>query len=286
MAETAYSQMQERLRVFLARDTDRIAEPCRSMVFDHGRRTERATVLFHGLSASPRQLIRLAEELHARGHNVFVPRLPRHGYRDRLSGVLATMDSRQLRACAYDALEIARGMGERVHAGGFSLGGLLAAYLAQTEPLARMVALSPFFGISFLPLRLRKAAARIALALPNRFYWWDPILRERQQPGHGYPRYSTHALAHGLNLAEELFERAAREAPKGESLALVTNVFDPAVNNRAIARLARAWRATKPDALETVRLKGLPMVHDVIEPKRYAGVAERVNAQLVELLDR
>ncbi len=188
MEPHTYAGAQARLEQFMARDTDRIAQASRTLAFDHGRRTGHATLLFHGLSASPRQLVGVAQALHERGHNVFVPRLPRHGYSDRLSHALATMDSRQLKACALDALEITRGMGEQVHVAGFSLGGLLTCYLAQVEPMHRMVALSPFLGVLFLPSALRMAAVRLALHLPNRFYWWDPILRERQQPEHGYPQ--------------------------------------------------------------------------------------------------
>ncbi|MFN2450268.1 MAG: alpha/beta hydrolase [Candidatus Baltobacteraceae bacterium] len=286
MTPTTHAQMRERLERFMARDTGRIAESCRTLAFDHGVQTERATLLFHGLSASPRQLLRVAQTLHARGHNVLVPRLPRHGYRDRLSQALATMDSRQLKACAFESLEIARGMGTHVRVAGFSLGGLLSCYVGQTQAVERAVALSPFLGVLFLPAVLRMAAVRLTLKLPNRFYWWDPVLRERQQPEHGYPRYATHAVAHGLALADELFERAKLDAPAARSLALVLNPFEPAVNNRAIRRLARAWTASKPGALEVVWLKGLPVLHDIVEPKRHPAVAERVNALLADLIDR
>ena len=73
-----------------ARPRSRIlAELGRTLTFDHGSRTERARSLLHGLSASPQQFLALAHALHERGHNVFVPRLPRHGYRNRLSEALA-----------------------------------------------------------------------------------------------------------------------------------------------------------------------------------------------------
>ena len=286
MPDAAYARARERLQRFLERDGDRIGVSTRTLAFDHGRRTEHATVLFHGLSASPRQLVAIAEGLHARGHNVFVPRLPRHGYRDRHSRALETLDSRQLKACAADALEIAQGFGERVHVAGFSLGGLLSCYAGQIAPVHSALALSPFLGVKFLPASLRALAARLALALPNQFYWWDPILRERQQPDHGYPQYSTHAIAHGLSLADELFARARTEAPAAERLTLVTHRWEPAVNNRAIHKLARLWAASKPGSLEIVKLRGVPMVHDIVEPKRYPALAQRVNAQLVEMIDR
>ena len=274
------------LAQFLERDTDRIEASARTLVLHHGARAAHATLLLHGLSASPRQFIAVAHALHERGHNVFVPRLPRHGYRDRYSRALATLDSRQLKACALDALRITRGFGELVHVAGFSLGGLLSCYLAQTEPIHRMVAVSPFLGVVWLPNTLRMAAARLVFRLPNRFYWWDPILRERQQPAHGYPQYSTHAIAHGLTLSDEVFELACVRPPQADSSALVINRFEPAVNNRSIRKLGRLWQAHKPGTVEVVTLHGIPVVHDIIEPKRYPKVAQRVAGELVEMIDR
>lgn len=286
MPDERYAHAQVRLARFLERDTGRIADDCRTMIFEHGDRVTDATVLLHGLSASPRQLLATARALHERGHNVFVPRLPRHGHRGRYSRALATMDSRQLKACALESLEIARGLGERVHVAGFSLGGLLTCYLAQTQPVYRAVALSPFLGVSWLPGRLRGAVARLALSLPNQLYWWDPILRDRQLPAHGYPQYATHAVAHGLSLAEELFALARTQAPAAEHITLLVNRFDPAINTRAIHKLAALWKQHRPEALEVIHLTRIPIVHDIVEPKRFPEVAERVNRRLVELIDR
>jgi pimeloyl-ACP methyl ester carboxylesterase len=281
----SYEHAQERLAQFLARDHDGIGELGRTLVFDHGRRTERATLLFHGLSASPRQFIEVARALHERGHNVLVPRLPRHGYGDRLSAALADMNAAQLKACAADTLEMARGLGERVTVAGFSLGGLLAAYLGQFNDVQRVVAISPFLGVSFVPSFFRLHFANWLLRRRNRFYWWDPLLRERQLPEHGYPRYASHALAHGLTLAHELMEAAEKQAPQAQEIVVVINTREPAVNNRAIMKLVKKWRVHKPEAVRVHRLTGLPIAHDIVEPKRYPEIARRVLPVLVELID-
>lgn len=288
MNDAAYGGAQERLQWFSRRDqAAHVGELGRTLVFDHGRRTQRATLLLHGLSASPRQFLRIAQELHERGHNVFVPRLPRHGYSNRLSEALATMNATQLEACANDSLAVARGLGERVTVAGFSLGGLLAAYLGQFERVHRAVAISPFLGVSWLPNVFRMPVARWVLRAPNRFFWWDPFLRERQLPEHGYPRFATHAIGHGLTLAHEVLEAALASAPKADTLALLINPRDSAVNNRAILRLGERWMRLKPSAVSMHRLSGLPpFVHDIIEPKRYPQVAQRVMPVIVDIIDR
>lgn len=288
MNDATYEGAQERLQWFSRRDqASHVGDLGRTIVFDHGRRVQRATVLFHGLSASPRQFLAVANALHERGHNVFVPRLPRHGHRNRLSEALATMNADQLEACANDSLEIARGLGERVCVAGFSLGGLLAAYLGQFEHVHRAVAISPFLGVSWLPNLFRLPLARWVLRRPNRFFWWDPLLRDRQLPEHGYPRFATHAIAHGLTLAHEVLEAALTSAPKADELVLVVNPRDSAVNKTAILRLGQRWLRLKPGAVSLHRLNGLPpFVHDIIEPKRYPKVAQRVTPVLVEIIDR
>jgi carboxylesterase len=282
----AYARTQSRLQRFLARDHDRIGERGRSRVYDHGGPTARVALLFHGLSASPTQFVAIAQSLYERGYNVFVPRLPRHGYSDRMSGALADLTAEQLTNVATESLEIARGLGEHVTIVGFSLGGLLAAYLAQHEPVDSVVAVAPFFGIALVPSIFRMPIAWWALRLPNRFAWWDPVLKERQLPEHGYPRYATHAVAHALTIAHGVLECARTEPPKARRIVMVTNSRETAVNNRAAMRLTQRWRLHKPQAVATHRFDDLPLVHDIIEPKRYPEVSRRVLEVLVELIDR
>jgi len=281
-----FAGAQRLLDRILARDHDRVGEAGRTLALIHGARTARSAVLFHGLSASPMQFVQIARGLHERGYNVIVPRLPRHGHADRMSPALATMRAEDLKAAALSSLEVARGLGERVTIAGFSLGGLLAAWTAQTQEVERAVPIAPFLGIAFVPSRLSAQLTRAALLLPNAFNWWDPVLRERQLPEHGYPRYATHALAQAMLLSHELFEAAAAGPPKTQHIMLVTNAREAAVNNRAARKLANLWRARRPEALETYEFADLPISHDIIEPLHHPEIVEKVYPVLIELLDR
>ncbi len=281
-----FTGAQRLLDRILERDDDRVGESGRTLALIHGARTARAAVLFHGLSASPMQFVQIARGLHERGYNVIVPRLPRHGYADRMSGALATMRAEDLKATAVSSLEVARGLGERVTVAGFSLGGLLAAWVAQTQEIERAVPIAPFLGIAFVPGRVSASLTRAALRLPNVFNWWDPLQREKQMPAHGYPRYATHALAQAMLLSHELFESAAKAPPKARNIMLVTNAHEAAVNNRAARKLAGLWRASKPSGFETYEFAGLPISHDIIEPLHRPEIVEKVYPILIELLDR
>jgi len=209
-----YAQASDRLERFMQRDHAEVGELGRTILLSHGKRTERAAVLLHGMSASPTQFIEVARGLYERGYNVLVPRLPRHGYTDRLTDALADLSAAQLKDITTQALEIAHGLGESVIVVGFSLGGLLAAWAAQFHRVAKIICVAPFFGIAWMPHRFGRILSRIMLRVPNRFHWWNPIQREKQMPAHGYPRYATHAVGQAYRLVYDVFHDAEATAPR------------------------------------------------------------------------
>lgn len=273
------------LERFRHRDHGGISKKGRTKLLLHGEVRPIAVVLYHGIAASPEQFVRFAHELHARGHNVIVPRLPRHGHTNRLTEALARLQADDLRAFANDSIELAQGLGENVVVAGFSLGGLLTTWVAQRYPVARAVAIAPFFGMSWMPNRLTAAFTDILLKLPNIFGWWDPIARERQQPEHGYPRYASHAVGQALLLGREVFAQAERGVAARE-LIFVINAREMAVNNRAVRRLAGLLQPAPGGRIEQVVLTDTPPSHDIIEPLRRPEVADRVFPEILDLIDR
>lgn len=274
-----------RLKRLLARDHPGVGVKGRSIAYVHDRRRRRSFILLHGMSASPAQFERVARALYERGHNVVVPRLPRHGHADRLSTALAQLRAEDLYDAAMEYVAIARELGERVTIAGFSLGGLLTAWTAQHYFVERCVPISPFFGVSWIPNRLMSSVAAFALRTPNRFHWWNPILRERQMPENGYPRYATHAIARSYQIARSLLDEARTNRPVAEHVTIVTNATEVAVNNYAIRRLYRNWRRLCPETVELSVLTGLPPSHDIVSPRRSRKLADRVRPHLLQAID-
>lgn len=272
------------LERFLARDHERISEAGRTILLSHGAVRPRAVVLLHGLTASPKQFVRFARDLFARGHNVLVPRLPRHGYGDRMTGALAGLTDEHLRWFARESLDAARTLGDRVTIAGFSAGGTLALWLAQHEAFDRAVAIAPFLGVAWLPNALLGPAINVLLRLPNRFVWWDPVRRERQMPAHGYPRYATHAIAYVYRVAGDVMRDAALGPPKAHAVVVVTNSREATVNNRAIRALVRRWRESGA-TIDRRELRRMPPSHDIIEPERNVALADRVYPAILEAID-
>ena len=275
------------LRAYAAlaeRDDDTIHSRAGTMLLAHGRPTTRAVLFLHGLTASPMQCDALARRLHARGDSVIVPRLPGHGARDRLTTQLRELSAQHLTDAAHEALSIARGLGASVVVAGFSLGGLLAAWLAQHERVDHVVAIAPFLGVVGVPGAATPALAASLRALPNVFLWWDPVKRERLMPDHGYPRYPTRAIAQALGIATQLRTLARTTAPTTQRITVITNENETAVNNGAARALVAAWRAHDGTAVVLHRMTGLPPSHDIIEPLRPGTVARRAYRTLLPIL--
>ena len=283
---TTYAEAQELLVRFLERDHDRVSELGRTIMLSHGVRTKHVAVLLHGMSASPTQFLDLARTLHERGYNVLVPRLPRHGYSDRLTEALADLSASQLKDVTTQALEIAHGLGESVIVVGFSLGGLLAAWAAQFHRVAKIICVAPFFGIAWMPHRFGRFLSTIMLRVPNRFHWWHPIQREKQMPAHGYPRYATHAVGQAYRLVYDVFHDAEAHAPRAARIIVVTNSRETTINNRSVRKLIELWRAQADEgSVSTYEFTDLPHSHDIIEPLRHPEIVARVYPKLLELIE-
>ncbi len=257
-----------------------------SILLQHDVPVRRAYVLLHGLTASPPQFAAFGRLLFDRGANVLIPRLPHHGYADRLTPALRALTAEELRVFAAASVERAASLADEVVVVGFSVGGLLAAWIGQRYPVARVTAIAPFFGVAWLPGRLTSPLARIALVAPNRYLWWNPVLRGSLMPAHGYPRVPTHALAQAAQLGQEVLRDAARVRPAASDVQIVVNASEAAVSNATARDLARSWARSTGQRIVLHRLRGLPASHDIIEPERNPDIVRRLYPALVDLVDR
>jgi pimeloyl-ACP methyl ester carboxylesterase len=272
----AYDTSVRAIRSVIAQDAadttlERDASP---RLYEHGAAVENVVILFHGFTNCPQQFDLLAQRFYARGCNVYVPRIPRHGRKDRLTTALADLTIPELGRCVLDAFTYARGLGRRVSSVGLSLGGSMSLWLAQAMPIDLAVAVSPFLMPIHIPRGVGTAAMHALYTLPSMYWWWDPRVKQNCLPVYAYPGFPTHALAEVTFFGDKIFDYAHGK-PLGKNCILVTNANESAVNNAVSRELFAQWNANGANYSEVV-LSGLgPPRHDIIDPTTFPQ-AERL----------
>jgi pimeloyl-ACP methyl ester carboxylesterase len=240
---------------------------CRSRLYTHGHRTDRSLVLLHGFTNCPQQMDALGAQFFELGWNVFIPRYPRHGYKDRLNTAIAELRAEHLVALANRSMEVGAALGERLTVAGLSLGAILAGLMAQRrDDIERAVLIAPMLGLKPVPGPMLTALSLLATRAPNFYVWWSQKEKDRIGPPYGYPRFSTHAYAALFQCGRMLVREARRAAPRAKALVVITNAAEPRLDNRFTYALIDSWRA-RHKSVETYEFPstdGLP--HDLIDP--------------------
>ncbi len=258
-----------------AADSPAIAPECATVLLSHGARTARVVVLLHGLTNCPAQWDSLARLAYARGANVLIPRLPHHGFADRMTDELARVEAGELCAFTDRVLDAASGLGDSVTLAGLSIGGVMAAWAGQERAdVYRAVVIAPMLGWARAPGPLLTAALlRAGSTLPNVFVWWDDA-RKQDLPGpqHVYPRFSSRSVAATMLVGAVVRADAERAPPGCRSLVMITVGGDIAADNGAAGALVRAWRARgTPEVLTYEFPARLRLNHDVVDPEQIGG---------------
>lgn len=269
------------------RADERLNPECRPALLQHGARTPRAIVFLHGITSTPFQFRQLGELFHERGYTVYIPRMPRHGFRDRLTADQAHLTRTDLIGYASQAVSLGRALGDHLTVAGLSVSGTVAAYCFQHfADVDLAVAIAPAFAPYLVPIQGVPLLARLALALPNAFVWWDPRRRDRAGPPCGYPRFATHAMAESFLLGDEVYQQARNVPPRARALMAITNPRDMAVNNAATRRVLRRWREANPNIRlhEHDLAPRLGTLHDVIGPYQPGARTDYVYPTLYDLI--
>jgi pimeloyl-ACP methyl ester carboxylesterase len=277
----AYDASVRAIRAVIARDAadttlERDAWP---RLYEHGAPVKNVVILFHGFTNCPQQFDLLAQRFYARGCNVYVPRIPRHGLKDRLTTTLADLTLPELGQCVLDAFTYAQGLGRCVSSVGLSLGGSMSLWLAQAMPIDLAVSVSPFLMPIHIPRGVGTVAMHALYTLPSMYWWWDPRVKQNCLPLYAYPGFPTHALAEVTFFGDKIFDYAQTK-PLGKGCILVTNANESAVNNAVSRDLFAQWNAKGANYSEVV-LSGLgPPRHDIIDPTTFPQAEQLVYPRL------
>jgi carboxylesterase len=260
----------ERFGALVALDESEDIDPlCASRLLDHGHRTERSVVLFHGYTNCPLQLAMLGDLLFEVGYNVLIPRVPRQGLMDKMTDEISLLRSDELAEFAANAAGIAAGLGERLTVFGFSGGGTLASYVAhQMDEVAEAILVAPLVGMRVVPNGAVRAVYRFTKYAPEHYMWWNPIERgEGPYSPRAYPRFSTRSLSAYLRLALGLYDAPPARTRDLQRVVLILNENDFAVDNGYATRFVEAVLGPRSGYVESMLFpRRMGLHHDWLDP--------------------
>lgn len=258
----------------------------RPVLLDHGHRTQEVYVLLHGLTNCPAQYREFARLLHARGSSVYIPRMPGHGYADRLTTAQTLLTAESMAAAGTEAVNLAAGLGERVVVVGLSVNGVTAAWLGQErEDVALAVSIAPFFAPKGLPGWAIAPLTHTVLRLPNVFLWWDPRQKEALAGSpYSYPRFATHTIGQAMLFGLDTFALAKAAPPAARKILVVTSPDDEAVSLPRIEQLLALW---EPSGRAETRSfpREWNVRHDCIDPDQPGAMVDKVYPQLIAWIE-
>lgn len=284
---TDYAGALERMMRLEILDDGTISPVCRSRGLLHGRRTEHAVILVHGLTNCPQQWAPFAELLYARGCNVLLPRMPRHGLTDRLTDEPSHLRAEELRDFADSIVDIAAGLGEQVTFVGLSAGGIVGAWLAQYRPeVVKSVLIAPSLGFGQYGEWLQLVFMNLMVALPDVETHRFSRGVDRAMP-YAYVGWSSRALGEVLRLGVATARAAVRERPASQHLIVVTNANDMAVSNQLTRQLVSIWQSRGLRRVEYYEFeRAQQLEHDLIDPNNPKQRIDLVYPILLDLIAR
>ena len=252
----------------------------RSVVRVHGHVTPRSVVFFHGLTNSPRQYRQLADSMFNEGDNIVVPRLPWHGLKGGTAENLGKMRADALRDVADAAVNIASGLGDTVIVFGVSLGGNVAAWVAQFRPVQRVIVASPALGVSHLSTTFQTPTMNLMLRVPN-YSKHDPADTLRPDRTLGW---STRGVGEMLKLGAAVRKAADNTAPQARDIRVLANFSDGTINREAVDELVEHWWEKGAPVVMYELADTLKLPHDIVDPDEATGRTGITNPVILTLI--
>jgi len=240
---------------------------CCSKLLTHGNKTERVIILMHGMTNCPQQFVELAPIFYEQGYNVLIPRMPHNGLADTDTDDLRYLKAAELRDSSNTIVDIAHGLGDHITFLGLSVGGLMAAWVAQyRDDVNKAVIIAPSFTIGpRLGVGLSKIIMRLFLILPN-------IMTQRLKPfkdgpDHNYLGFATRGLGEMMRFGFSIYDTSKDTSAAAQSVLVITNAADAAVNNKIPLQVAKNWQINGLEQLNTYEFDAkYKLIHDLIDP--------------------
>jgi len=240
---------------------------CCSKLLTHGNKTERVIILMHGMTNCPQQFVELAPIFYEQGYNVLIPRMPHNGLADTNTDDLMYLKAVELRDSSNAMVDIARGLGDHITFLGLSVGGLMAAWVAQyRDDVNKAVIIAPSFTIGpHLGVGASKIIMRLFLILPNMMT--QRLKPFKDGPDHNYLGFATRGLGEMMRFGFSIYDTCKDTSAAAQSVLVITNAADAAVNNKIPLQVANNWQTNGLKQLNTYEFDAkYKLIHDLIDP--------------------
>ncbi len=283
----SYNESLERIEDLQKTDPPDVDPSARTIVMSHGKKVDQVIVIFHGLTNSPRQFEALGKKFFELGYNVYIPRIPWHGLDKSRASDLEKLTAEDLAAASDDAVDIAQGLGAHVTVAGLSMGGVMAAWVAQERSdVDKAVLIAPCFGTYKIPEFLLKPSINFFIMKPSFFIWWDSKMKENlPRPEAVYYGFSSRAMGEIRRLGWYVQTLGKKLEPKAPVILVVTNANDRAVSKERITAVMRNWQRHDAAHIEMYEFpKDLHLGHDLIDPQQPDQNISAVYPKLISLI--
>lgn len=272
-----------------------IQDGSRSRLLLHKQATGKGTVmLVHGFTSGTYQYDQLAPKLHKLGFDVFVPRLPGHGFKNAAgiadpSRLPRAGESLRYKDYADEMMALIDGLGGPVRVAGLSGGGNVALDIRNRHNVAGVVAMSPFLAAADGRAR---AAHRVFATLDSVTFGQASKLLDLlkrswgKQPGSANPGHWHHTFGNVYSVSREGERVASKIKPSGAPIQFITTASDRAVSNDAIKRAYQRAGGPRTNGWYQFPLKeGVPhpMLSPLTNPKQES--IEQINDTIVRFFD-
>jgi esterase/lipase len=276
----------------LADPNQEVDSQCQDQLYDHGQKTKKSILIYHGFTSCPKQFQELGKEFYKLGYNVYIPRLSYHGLSDKLNSKFENLSSRDLSNDVKSSLEIALGIGEEVDVVGISAGGVLASWTGINSVKVKNVeVIAPMYAPSGYKTWSMYGVSNYIALKPNEYRWWNDNIKEKvtQGPLHAYPRYSSKAANAFLRISNQVYKdlstRTTNNSKSDKNFVLVTLQNHKAVSNETANDITNLVdQKTYFNITKYEFGTNLDLDHDVIDPFQPKAKTQIVYPKLIELL--
>ncbi len=277
----SYTEAIQRFETIQQEEAPIVNDASGSLLMTHGDKTEQVYVLIHGTTNSPRQWEELGNALHDRGYNVLILRIPHHGLKSHDVSELKALRAEELRDYADETVDLAIGLGDEITVIGISGGGAVTTWIAQHRPeVARILALSPFYGIPEVLPFLNTFLMNLASRVPN------VTLQNPAEPQRDwvYRGEATRGVAEFMRLGRNVFRSAEGTAPMASSIYFITTAVDDTADNDYTVELADIWVEAGSDVSSFEFDASYDIPHNSVDPAADPEKKALVYAKILELL--